>query len=381
MSEFDNQTNNKENTNEKDFNKVIREFLNNLNDVFPELKDDIEIANNQTNEELENYCKKVYPERFFDILYQNDDIFSNNDVDTKFIPNIDFKIIWNLEGVSKSTKETIWKYLQLVLFSIIGSIDSEKSFGDTAKLFEAIGEDNFKSKLEETINNIQDAFTNDENFEEGKFGDLPNSERLHEHMQGMLNGKIGQLATEIAEETAKELDLDINSTTNANEAFSKIIKNPKKIMDLVKSIGNKLEEKIKSGELKESELMSEASEMMKQMKNMPGMGDIGKMMSSMGIPGMGKKSKLNLGAMQSKLDQNIKLAKTKERIQEKIKTRKKEKSLQEEVERLKKELASADTRSIDDIVSEFESYDKKKEEENIIQKMNKPKKKKKNGKK
>ena len=269
----------------------------------------------------------------------------------------------------------------MVLFSIIGSIDSEKSFGDTAKLFEAIGEDNFKSKLEETINNIQDAFTNDEKFEEGKFGDLPNSEKLHEHMQGMLDGKIGQLATEIAEETAKELDLDINSTTNANEAFSKIIKNPKKIMDLVKSIGNKLEEKIKSGELKESELMSEASEMMKQMKNMPGMGDIGKMMSSMGIPGMGKKSKLNLGAMQSKLDQNIKLAKTKERIQEKIQTRKKEKSLQDEVERLKKELASADTRSIDDIVAEFESYDKKKGEENIIQKTNKPKKKKKNGKK
>ena len=129
-------------------------------------------------------------------------------------------------------------------------------------------------------------------------------------------------------------------------------------MSLVKSIGTKLEDKIKSGEIKESELMTEASEMMKQMKNMPGMGNLGQMMSSMGIPGMGKKSKLNMGAMQAKLDQNIKLAQTKERLQKKVEQRKKERSLAEEVVRLKKELAAADTRSIDEIVAEIESSSK-----------------------
>ncbi len=53
----------------------------------------------------------------------------------------------------------------------------------------------------------------------------------------MLGGKIGQLANEIAEETALELDIDIENPESANDVFAKVIKNPKKLMGLVKSIG------------------------------------------------------------------------------------------------------------------------------------------------
>ena len=61
-------------------------------------------------------------------------------------------------------------------------------FGDTAKLFESIDEDEFKSKLEETFTKMQDIFTQSENNknnddnEESSFGsninmnDLPNAE-------------------------------------------------------------------------------------------------------------------------------------------------------------------------------------------------------------
>ena len=45
---------------------------------------------------------------------------------------------------------------------------------------------------------------------------------------------------------------------------------------MVKKVGNKIEQKIKSGELKESELMEEAQEMMKKMNGMPGMKRISK---------------------------------------------------------------------------------------------------------
>jgi hypothetical protein len=338
-----------------DFEKVIGEFLNNLLDVFPEVTNDIESCKKIQINELQEYCKKVYPERFFDILYQNNDIFSDHDIDTFFLPNIEFKTLWNFEGVSDNTKSTIWKYLQLITFSIITDIDSESSFGDTAKLFEAINEDSFKEKLEETLGNIQNAFNDESGEQKINEEDIPNSDDLHNHIQGMLKGKIGQLANEIAEETAKELDIDMENTESANDVFSKIIKNPKKLMGLVKSIGTKLEDKIKSGELKESELMSEASEMMKNMKDMPGMGNIAQMMSSMGVPGMGKKTKLNMGAMQSKLDENIRMAKTKERLREKIETRKKERSLQEEVNRLKQELASVNTKSMDELIAEIEA--------------------------
>lgn len=371
-----NETSESNSENKRDFEKVINEFLNNLLDVFPEVTNDIENCKKMPVNDLQEYCKTVYPERFFDILYQNDDIFSDNDIDTKFLPNIEFKTLWNFEGVSDNTKSTIWKYLQLITFSIITDIDSESSFGDTAKLFEAINEDSFKEKLEETLGNIQDAFTNESGEQKINEEDLPNSDDLHNHIQGMLNGKIGQLANEIAEETAKELDIDMENTQSANDVFSKIIKNPKKLMGLVKSIGSKLEDKIKSGEIKESELMTEASEMMKNMKNMPGMGNIAQMMSSMGMPGMSKKTKLNMGAMQSKLDENIRMAKTKERLREKIETRKKERSLQEEVNRLKQELASVNTKSMDEIIAEIEAMpDKSNNTENKQQPKKKKKKK------
>ena len=44
-------------------------------------------------------------------------------------------------------------------------------------------------------------------------------------------------------------------------------------MGLVKNIGSKLDAKIKSGEIKESEILQEASALMEKMKEMPGMGD------------------------------------------------------------------------------------------------------------
>jgi spore coat protein CotH len=92
-------------------------------------------------------------------------------------------------------------------------------------------------------------------------------------------------------------------------------------MGLVKTVGDKLDTKIKAGDLKESELIAEATEMMNKMKNMPGMGNIQSMLSKMGmgdLAGLGNLAglggKVNMGAMQANLDQKMKMAKTKERI-------------------------------------------------------------------
>ncbi len=119
----------------KELLQIIKEFVNDLNRTFPD-KMDIEYYKN-IDDNLVNiyeFCKEVYPKHFFDILYQNEEIFANK---IEFLPNIDFKVLWS-ENISDTTKGTIWKYLQLILFSIIGELKSEESFGDTAKLFEAI---------------------------------------------------------------------------------------------------------------------------------------------------------------------------------------------------------------------------------------------------
>jgi len=93
---------------------------------------------------------------------------------------------------------------------------------------------------------------------------LPNPEEIHEHISGMLDGKLGNLAKEIAAETAEDLNMDMEAPANVNDIFEKLFKNPGKLMGLVQNVGNKLDTKLKSGELKESELIEEAQELMKK---------------------------------------------------------------------------------------------------------------------
>jgi hypothetical protein len=173
------------------------------------------------------------PPRFFDILYQNLDIFSeDSDVDTEFLPQIHFKGLWQCE-ITEKTRETIWKYLQLILFSIIGTLNNKEAFGDTAKMFEAINQDEFKTKLEETMKHMQSIFDFSGNLSEGaenlgsgfNMKDVPNATDIHEHITSMLDGKLGKLAREIAEETAANLNMDMENITDMKDVFNNLVQN------------------------------------------------------------------------------------------------------------------------------------------------------------
>ena len=246
----------------------------------------------------------------------------DNEIDTEFLPKIHFKNLWQYD-ITKKTKDIIWKYLQLIMFSIIGTLQNKEAFGDTAKMFETINETEFKTKLEETLSQMQGLFDLSGNYDEASEGlptginmeNIPDAAQIHEHITGMLDGKLGQLAREIAEETAANLNMDFEGATDMKDIFQKLVKNPTKLMGLVKTVGDKLDSKIKSGDLKETELIAEATEMMNKMKNMPGMENIQSMLSKMGMGNLG--GKVNMGAMEANLNQKMKLAKTKDRIRAK----------------------------------------------------------------
>jgi hypothetical protein len=280
------------------------------------------------------HCVKIFPERFFDILYKNPEIFKEESVEnTEFLPGIVFKLIWS-DNITETTRATIWKYLQLILFSVIGTVHTSSELGDTAKLFEAINEEELKTKLQETFENMQDMFdtnnnTEDDTNSEGikpNMENMPSPEQIHEHINSMMGGKLGKLAMELAEETANDLNLDLDETKDAKDVFQKLFKNPGKMMGMVKNIGDKIDEKIKSGEIKESELMSEGMDLLNKMQSMPGMGDMQKMFSQMGIPGLGKGSKMNMGAMEAQMNKSMKAAKMKERMQAKAQANKEHKA-------------------------------------------------------
>lgn len=334
-----------------EFNKIIKDLSNDLSTTFPEYAPFIEKWWQNSKYEnpvqyLYEFCLKKMPPRFFDILYKNADMFSeNSDLDTEFLPNIHFRNLWQCD-ISDNTRETIWRYLQLILFAIVGTMDNSDAFGETIKMFKSVEENDLKNTLEETMGKMYEFFENNKNAsksdgddENGKGEDeddengeginmknFPSAENLHEHINGMLGGKLGELAMEIAQETASDLNLgadgDLNADSNVKDVFQKLMKNPAKLMSLVKNVGSKLDEKIKSGSIKESELMSEASDIINRMKDMPGMGDIQSMLKKMGMSkGMGG-GKFDFNAMESKLNQNMKQAQMKEKMKEKAEIKK-----------------------------------------------------------
>ena len=119
-----------------------------------------------------------------------------------------------------------------------------------------------------------------------------------------------------------ELNADISGVTSVGDVFQTLFKNPAKLMNMIKKVGSKLDSKLKSGELKESEIMQEAMDLMEQMETMPGMSNMKDMLNQMGMPGLGKNGKINMNAMKGKLNQNMRGAKQKERMLKKTRTKK-----------------------------------------------------------
>lgn len=408
------------------FLAIINDFTNDLTTTFPEYSNLWSNITKTMNESsintLYQHCMKVYPERFFDILYQNEEIFSNKEeLNLEFLPNVDFRKLYNSEGVTDNIRKTIWKYLQLILFTVVKSVKDKNTFGESMNLFEGIDENELQSKLGETMESITDFFKNmtdnesseSENSSEGStsmpfnMNGIPNMENMQEHLQALFNGKIGSLAKEMAEEISGEFsDLLGDNTENANpqDVIKKLIKNPKKIMGLMKTVTSKLDAKMKSGEISREEIMKEAGDLLGKMKDSAGGAEMTEMFSKMAksMGGLGKNMRLDTNAIDrmtqtNKLKENM-LKRNENRKQQKIEKERIEKELmQKRMEAQEKLIAkySLDKKDGNNMVFKFDgetpqerSYippDLLKElgldDDEPEKKVNKPKKKKKKGKK
>lgn len=373
----------------QNFVSVIGDFTKDLTFTFPEYA---HLWNDMSSEKLTDtkiksifeYCKTVYPERFFDILYQNDSIFlPESTTNVHFLPNVDFKVIYNTEGVSDNTKKTIWKYLQLMLFTVIGEIKDKTGFGETMNMFDGIDEKMLHEKLSETMSGLTDFFKNmessnqsDENGEnteefknmfdnmpsaeefakqfpsDKKMEGMPNMENIQDHLKTIFEGKIGSLAKEMAEEISGEfadlLGEDAANTGNPQDVIKKLMQNPKKIMDLMKTVGGKLDSKMKSGEISREEIMKEASEMIGKMKDMGGNDDLNNMFKKMakGMGGLGglAASLGGMGGLAGGLGKNVRLDTNaidrmtkKEKLKENALKRVELKRIQQQAAQLKRE--------------------------------------------
>ena len=102
----------------EEFFKIMKDFYSDMLSTFPEYENQIkpylmDLLNEENNKteniiNLFNHCKNIYPERFFDLLYQNKEIFNNEELSLHFLPDIDFKNVWK-QDISDKTRLIIWK--------------------------------------------------------------------------------------------------------------------------------------------------------------------------------------------------------------------------------------------------------------------------------
>ena len=388
------------------FPSIMMDFVEDLNHTFPEYKSSWWIYSEDTTPagwvDLYHYCLKVYPERFFDILYQNDELFSQESThNTFFLPNVDFRKFFLTEGVSESTKSSLWKYLQLILFTIIGDVKDKGQFGDTENLFKGVNDEELQSKISEAVQglgeffqsigsddnteNDEDAFSgfehinskeaqdamndlftkmeqtmneamdestnnetqNEQTQEESNTKDsttgassssssqMPNADDLHSHLQGLFDGKIGSLAEELMEELGGDIKDtfgidpdDENENVGPMDILKKLMRNPDKMMKIVKKVQGKFQEKMSSGDLSQEDLMKEAGDMLRKMKEMGGSSQqmhemFQNIAKNMGGMGGGKNMRMDTG----KLDRMMKGQETKDRMLAKLEKRREEERL------------------------------------------------------
>ena len=357
------------------FRVLVSDFTRDLSVAFPEYSHMWDKWGNEdtTDEDLEklfDFCSKVYPARFFDILYQNEEIFvEGSDQDVYFFPNMSFRLIFNSEGLSENSKKIIWKYLQLMLFTVVGSLDNKNEFGETAELFAGIDENELQTKLNETMQNLTGFFENipttDSSTNEGEkqesnegekqesneggsdpfanmFKNMPNIKgmpdisNLQDTLKTLFDGKIGALAKEMAEEIADDfkdvLGNDMDNTTNPQDVIKKLMKNPAKISKLIKTVSSKLDNKMKDGSISKDEIMKEAGDMMSQMKQMGGMDNMKEMFETMSKSmGLGKGAKFD----KNKMNQMLKREENKNKMKQRADQRK-EKIQKEKADEFKK---------------------------------------------
>ena len=268
------------------FFKIIDDFVADLFVTFPELNTNpvllaVHEKNPDSYQTVFDAVLESFPSCIMDILQEQDTLFSETHY---FLPGVDFKVLWN-ESITSTTKATIWKYLKLILFTIMGHIDAPFP----------------EEKMKEMMENMKTMF-------DGKEG-------VEKELEGMMSGKIGALAKEIAAET-------IGQETD----FKNMMKDPSSLFQLASTIGDKIEKKIKSGDLKESELIEEAAEMFQKLKGMPGMSQFEAMFQG----------KMNTPGMKNKMDQQLKKVKIKERLQQKLAAKKIEVKVPEEPIKKKK---------------------------------------------
>jgi hypothetical protein len=254
-------------TNIEYFNNYFQTFVNNIISTFPEYKDILEnyyeelLTNDVCNNDkyVKRFMVKLKDHKSL-ISEKNDSLFNES---IYILKNVDFKVLWFSGELSDTNKEKIWEYIQTLF------ILSETIFNDSntiKNLVEGI------KKIQSNENTDETTDENPENIDEDIIKMLKNlseenkSDELDPNF--LENGILGKLASELTDEIDLG-DINLQDSSNVNDVFSNLISgdNPLKFMNLIQTVGQKIQSKVDNGEFDQGDLFNEAKKMMGGLNN------------------------------------------------------------------------------------------------------------------
>ena len=98
------------------------------------------------------------------------------------------------------------------------------------------------------------------------------ADAFQEHLDGLVGGKIGALAKDILGDTLDSInEEDFADAENPADIIKKLCDKDGGLMQMAAGVTQKLQSKIDSGEYNHGELLQEATSVLQNMKDMPGM--------------------------------------------------------------------------------------------------------------
>lgn len=290
------------------FKSVYKQFLGEMGLTFPELESKCDKA---LKTDYKTFSKSVAP-----ILHQiaSRDASIFTDTGVQIAPNVVLtKKLWKEGG--KDTQKAIWDFLStLVLLATFEEKNAPKNKVDDAaagaaaddmdfaKFFDVSGAD---VDLKKMFAGLGDQFSNQsfssffegikeaaDNFKD-KFADVSGGMPLPKIPEKLFKGHIAKIAADLASEFKPEdfgLSPDIIDSKDTGAIFEYLqqifTKNPELLMKGAKKIAQRIQDKLKKGEVRREDLINEAQELMKEFENNTMFKDIFEQLGSQ-LKGMG----------------------------------------------------------------------------------------------
>lgn len=245
------------------FITIVTNMVNELNTTFPEHSHLWKEWNSTTLDELSHkayikktdelyaFCKTVCSTQFHYIVCQDVELFAEPGRAT-FLPGVDFADLFYCKGISDHTQSALWNYIKLIAITVSKDGDDEDV------------------ELQDKINDIASEL--ESMFSAAATGDIDTavpaaSADPADPPVDVMNGKLGALARDVAEEIGGEFADIIGSDLNApgttiTDVMQRLMRNPGKLTSLVQSVSSKLTDKMGKGDITNDELMREAAQFM-----------------------------------------------------------------------------------------------------------------------